>query len=398
MILQIIIAIILGIILGIITGLIPGLHTNLVSSILVALLPFLLTLSNPLPLAIFICSMSITNLFLEFIPSIYLGAPDEETTLSILPGHELLLKGKGHQAIYYSTIGGALGLIISILIIPLMFFSLEKVYPFFEKMMAWLLIWISIFIVSENKQKVLATIIFILSGFLGIASLNLNINQSILPLLTGLFGISGLIFSINEKTKIPLQQTNIEKINKKELFKPIISGSIISPLCSFLPGLGSSQATVIGSKIFKTISREQFLILNGIINTILMILSFITLFLINKSRTGSANAISEILQLTKSNLTAIILTTILVGILSIFITLFLSKKVANIIEKINYTKLSYIIIIFLTILTILISGFLGLLVLIISTLLGLSCHYYGARKSILMGCLLIPTILYYLPF
>ena len=32
--------------------------------------------------------------FIDFIPSIFLGCPDTDTELSILPGHELLKKGE----------------------------------------------------------------------------------------------------------------------------------------------------------------------------------------------------------------------------------------------------------------------------------------------------------------
>jgi putative membrane protein len=393
--LDLILLIILGIFFGIITGLIPGLHTNLISAMAITTLPFLLKYLEPLPLVIFIVSLSITNLFLEFIPSIYLGAPDEDTSLSILPAHELLLSGKAHFAILLSSLGSIVGLILAILIAPALFLFLNHIYPFFEMMMPWLLIWICILLLLDSKQLTLSIIIFILSGFLGIASLNFNINQPLLPLLTGLFGTSGIIYSISQKTNIPEQNTKLEKINKKEFIKPTIISAIISPICSFLPGLGSSQATIISSKISK-IKREQFLILNSTINPILMSLSFVTLFLINKSRTGSASAISEIIQLTKQQIWTILFLTLIIGIIAFFITMKISKLIANKIQNINYAILSYTILIFLVILTTIISGPLGLLILATSTCLGLSCQYYGIRKGLLMGCLLIPTIIIYL--
>jgi putative membrane protein len=393
--LTIILAITLGIILGIITGLIPGLHTNLISALTITILPFLLLYFSPFSLAIFIVSLSITNLFIEFIPSTYLGAPDEDTALSVLPGHELLLKGKAHFAIFLSSLGSLIGLFMAIILAPLLFISLNTIYPFFETMMPWLLVWICILLLLDSKQLALSLIIFILSGFLGIASLNLTINQPLLPLLTGLFGISSIIYSISQKTNIPNQDTTLDFIDKKTFTKPILISALISPICSFLPGLGSSQATIIGSKI-SNLKREQFLILNSTISPILMSLSFVTVFLINKSRTGSASAISEMIQLSKNQIWIILALTIIVGLIVFFITLKISKSIANKIQNINYEKLSWTILIFLIIMTAVISGHLGLLVLIISTFLGLSCQYYGIRKGLLMGCLLIPTIIIYL--
>jgi putative membrane protein len=240
-------------------------------------------------------------------------------------------------------------------------------------------------------------IIFLLSGFLGIASLNLDINQPLLPLLSGLFGASSLILSISQKTLLPDQK--IERIKIKEnlrtRIKPAILSSIVSPIVGFLPGLGSSQAAIISSSIIK-IDRRQFLILVGSINTFVMIISFLTLYLINKSRTGSAAIISDIMNLKLLDLFWIYGAIVISSLFCIFITLKLARLFAKNITKINYSKLSICIIIFLAILVFFFSGLLGFLVFLVSTVLGITCSYFEVRKGILMGCLLIPTILYYI--
>ena len=110
MIIEIILASVIGILCGVFTGLMPGIHINLVASFLILSLnkfDFLPALS----LTAFIVSMSITHTFLDFIPAIFLGAPEEDTFLSILPGHELVQEGKGYVAViltlyelYYSSL------------------------------------------------------------------------------------------------------------------------------------------------------------------------------------------------------------------------------------------------------------------------------------------------------
>jgi len=395
--LTFILTVFFGIIFGIITGLIPGVHTNLISVILIALSPPLLQYFSPLSLVIFIVSMSITNIFIEFIPSVFLGAPDEDTALSIMPGHELLMEGKANTAIFLSSTGSLIGSILLIALAPIMMIFLNSIYSFFVKMMFFFLVWISIFMICTTSKKVLTTIFFLLSGFFGLGALNIGISEPLLPLLTGLFGTSGIIYSIKEKTKIPKQEDYAEKPKIKDLFKPIVSGLLVSPICSFLPGLGSSQATIVSSKIFKEITRKQFLILNGIINALVMGLSFVALFTIQKSRTGSANAISKILTLTQNDVILIISLITVVGIIDFFLSIYISRKVSKIINKINYQKLSYLILFFLVIIVIIISRLKGILVLSIGTCLGLSAQYYGVKKGILMGCLLIPTIIYYFP-
>jgi putative membrane protein len=398
MILEIAVALLIGLVLGVIAGLIPGLHINLISSFIVLALPFLILHFSPLAIILFIVSMSITTIFLDFIPSTFLGAPEEETALSILPSQELLLKGKANTAIFLSSLGSLVGIIISFILIPLFFIFLKTTYSFFEKMMFFILIWIAILILIDNKNILLAISIAIISGFLGIASLNLGLSQPLLPLLTGLYGISGLIFSINQKAIIPEQQEKIEKPEIKSIIRPAFVSFLVSPLCSFLPGLGSSQATIISSRIFGEIKRKQFILMNGAINMVISVLSIVTLIIINKSRTGSAAAISQVGKITTPQLIIILFSILIVGILSFFITLRLSKFFSNRMNKIDYPKLSKILIAFLTLVVFLITGLRGLLVLSTSTCLGLACQYLGVRKGILMFCLLIPTILYYLPF
>lgn len=395
--LNLIIPLILGTLTGTLTGLIPGLHINLVAIYLLSLI----TIQN-LPtttLLVFIVSMAITHTFLDFIPSIFLGAPSEDTSLSALPGHELLLKGQGHNALKLTLIGSTIAIISLALIIPVFIFFIPKIYPFLQQMMGILLIWIAILLVyNEKKSKVKAIIIFALAGFLGLASLNISIKQPLLPLLTGLFATSTLIHSIKSNTTIPEQISEKLTLPKSHIIKPTIATILISPICSLFPGLGSSQAAIIASEISGKTTQEQFLILLGSINTIVMSISFITLILFQKSRTGAAFAISQITNLTTQQLPIILTTTVLTTVLSIPIALKISKFTAKNIHKIPYTKISLFTLIFLIITITYISGFIGLLVLTVATTLGLTCIEFQTRRSFLMGAILIPTIIFYLPF
>jgi len=342
--------------------------------------------------------MAITHTFLDFIPSIFLGAPDEDTGLGVLPGHELLIHGEGHRAIKLTILGSTIAIISLIIIVPTFIIAMPKIYPLLQRMMAFFLIWIAIFLIySEKESKTKAIIIFILAGFLGLSPLNLNIQQPLLPLLTGLFGTSTIIHSIKSKTIIPKQDIGKLDIDKKEIIKPTLATILVSPICSFFPGLGSSQAAIIGSEITGKLNREQFLILLGSVNTLVMAISFVTLFLFQKSRTGAAFAMSQITQLSKTNLWTILTTILISAIIAIPLTLLISKTVSKHIHKINYTKISYIILIFLIIIITYFSGIFGLITLTVATLLGLTAIEWRTRRSFLMGAILIPTIIFYLP-
>jgi len=263
-----------------------------------------------------------------------------------------------------------------------------------------LVILASIFLIYfEKKSKIWALIIFLLAGFLGIASFNLPTPQPLLPLFTGLFGISSLITSLTKKQEIPKQK--IRKIRKikiklKSFYQSLFAALLASPLVAFLPGLGSGQAAVIGSEVTGDLNQKEFLVLLGAINTIVMGLSFLTLYAVGKARTGTAVAISQITQLSLSNLVYILGTIVLAGTAAFFITIYLTKVFALHIHKLNYQYLSSTIIAILIILTTYFSGIYGLLILAVSSVLGLTCILLGIRRTHLMGALMIPVIFFYI--
>ena len=220
-----------------------------------------------------------------------------------------------------------------------------------------------------------------------------NSEKLLLPLLTGLFGSSSLLISIKNKFEIPKQK--ITKV-KTKILKPLIGAVIASPLCSFLPGLGSGQAAIIGNSVSKT-DKKGFLILLGATNTLVMGFSFITLYIISKTRTGAAVAVQQILGNLSLNLLIFILGIILIsGIISFFLTIFLAKFFSQKIENVNYTYISLITLLLLVIVVLLFSGFIGLAVLIAATFTGIYSISLGVRRTNMMGCLLIPTIIFYL--
>ena len=392
MLLEMLLSILLGIFAGTITGLIPGIHINLVGVFLVSLSVSLLNNINPIYLIIFIASMAIAHTFIDFIPSIFLGCPDTDTQLSILPGHEMLKEGNGYEAVRLTSKGGLYAVFILLVIAFPISFLVSGIYNWIHSIMFWILLAVSLLLVFQEKKKFTALFVFLISGILGLCVLNLNMQEPLLPLLTGLFGSSLLIMSIKDKIEIPEQEINEPR---SRILKPLFGSIIASPICGFLPGLGSGQAAVLANTISRT-DKKGFLVLIGATNVLVMGLSFVSLYAMSKTRTGAAAAIQEIMGILSWKILLILLIAVLIsGIISFFLTKRLTKFFSQKMHKVNYSSLSIIILIFLAIITIIFSGFFGLLVLIASTLTGIFCNDLPAKKTHMMGCLLIPTILYY---
>ncbi len=398
MILEILLFAVLGIIFGIICGLLPGIHTNLVSIILFSVslkLQDTFFISS-ISLGVFIVSMSITQNFIDFIPGIFLGAPEETTALSILPGHKLLLKGMGYAAVKLSVIGCLFGALVAIAFAPLLLLFLPKFYAILSPLIPLILILLALFLILTEEKIVYSIFIFFLSGILGFILLNFPlVNEPLLPLFSGLFGTSLLFSSIFEKVKIPPQKIISIKMNKKEINSNLIKALISSLLVSFFPGIGSSQAATISS-FFKKNSNQSFLFLVGAINMMVMIFSFVALYSINKPRTGSAVIIGKLFPSFEFKTLLICLAVCLFASgISFILSLLFARIFSKIITKVNYPLLCILIILFIFIICFFISGWISILILIISSAIGILCSELGIKKINLMGCLILPVIIYY---
>ncbi len=398
MLFELILALLAGILAGTFTGLAPGIHINLIAAILLSSLSSLSSVPV-LALAIFITSMSITHTFIDFIPSIFLGAPEEDTFLSILPGHEMLKEGLGYNAAIITLYGSLIAIPIFLFFTPFFIIFLPSLFTILKNFIPFILILLSSYLILREKEYILSFSVFLLAGFLGFFTFQLPVKEPLLPLLSGLFGLSSLIISLKEKQQIKKQKISpLKKIKltKKEFLKSFLAAGISAPLCSFLPGIGSGHAATLGSEFIPQ-SRKGFLLLIGSINTIIMSLSFVTLYAINKTRSGSAVAIKEILkEITLAHLTIIIIASLLAGIIAFFIGIKISKLFALYINRINYSKLTLLVIVILIIINLLFSNWLGLIVLITATSLGIYTILSNSRRINLMGSLIIPAIIFYL--
>jgi len=398
MVIEILVALALGILCGIITGLVPGIHVNLVSVLLVSFSSVLLAYTSPLVLAVFIISLAITHTFLDAIPSIYLGAPTEAQALNVLPGHRLLLKGLGHNAIMYTVIGALGSLLLSILLFPIFIFSMEKLSPLVSIMVGYLLIGVMAYMILKDKGKRLkALVVFLLSGALGLLVFSIpNLKQPLFPLLSGLFGLSILIESLRQKSVIPKQKSAPLTLSKKNLAKSVSAASGMGFVAAFLPGFGSGQAAIVATNAVGDIGDEGFLTLVGGLNTASMAISIAAAYILQKARNGAIVAVNELMgSVGFKEMVLFMGVALAAGGIAALLTIYLSKVFAKYIVKVNYTKLLSGIIIFITLLTLYFDGFIGFTILLTATAIGLVTTTFGVGKNHLMGCLILPVILYF---
>jgi putative membrane protein len=397
MILEIILLSLLGISFGIITGITPGIHINLVAAVLLSLSPFLLTFLSPLSLCCFIIAMSVTHSFLDTLPTIYLGAPDDKTVLGVLPGHRLLMQGKGYLAVKLTIIGAFFGLIFAITFIPLFILVSKYIYPLIKEYIIYILIVIMIFMILREENKKWAFALFLIAGVFGILVFSIpNQKNPLFPMLSGLFGLSALLISYFDNTKIPEQKIDDSVAIDKKSIRTIFSSVIAAILVAFFPGLGPAQGSLIASQINGKNDNKSYLVLVGAVGTISVVFSLITFYTIGKARDGTIVTISKLIDINFNYLLILVFVLLFAGSIAVLLTLFFAKKFSNIIAKINYKALIISIIAFILILTPLLSGFTGIVILLTAASIGFIAPLKNVSRSHAMGCLILPVIFYFL--
>ncbi|MDP2908491.1 MAG: tripartite tricarboxylate transporter permease, partial [Nanoarchaeota archaeon] len=240
-------------------------------------------------------------------------------------------------------------------------------------------------------------IVFLMSGCLGLGVLNISaLKDPLFPLLSGLFGVSMLVLSVKDNVRIPHQEASgigIEaKTGVKALFSSVVAGSV----CSFMPGLGPSEAAIISSQFTRNLGDKGFLVLVGGLSTVNMVLSFVALYSLDKCRNGAIIAVSKIIDSFSYNHLVLFLgCALVVAGVATFLAVLFSKFFSKLIVRVNYTWLCLSIITLVSGLVFFLCGLLGFFVLVVSIFVGMIPALKGIGRNHMMGVLIIPVILYF---
>ncbi len=390
----------IGCVLGIITGLTPGLHVNTIAIIGLSMYPRLPL--NPIEFAAAMVGMAVTHTFLDFIPSIFLGVPEEETSLVVLPTHQLLLQGRALEAVKLTAYGSLLGLFFALLLlapalilIPILYESLRTVIVYV------LLAAVVVLILRERKKNKMfyASIIFLLCGILGVLMFKqriLSTTEVLFPVFVGIFGLSNILYSVKTKSNriVPQDKIALVKMDRSFISSSFI-GSIGGLLVGILPAMSPSQVGVIIYEMLGS-NLRSFIISVSAINTSDAIYSFISLYTINNPRSGVATMVSKVLEIDFNVLLLLVGVIAFTGLFATILHIEIGKRAMNLVGRIDYRILSIFSLLLVLVLVYYFTGFCGLFMAFLATCLGLMPLFAGVSRTHCMGVLMLPTIMYFL--
>jgi putative membrane protein len=395
---EILLGTLIGVLLGTISGIIPGVHANTLAGVLLSLQVALLSFFGPLVLAGAMFAALITHTFVDSIPSTFLGIPDADTSLAVLPAHALCLEGNGEEAVRISALGSACAMVIAVPLSIICFFLLPALQPYFDWWIGILLITTMGYMIVTSECPGWALGLFCVSGILGIFSLHYaflswhtltGTGAILMPLLTGLFGISVLLTA--SQGTMPEQHFRGIRMEGRTIMKYSVAGTFAGVAVGWLPGLSTASAnSVLASLIGYEKNRRTYILATSAANTSNAFIGLAALFALSRMRNGVMVAISELPLPTMSELTLI---GILAACAAYGITVVLSRS-ARLFNGIDGRLLNNAVIAFIVILCIILTGPFGVVILILATALGLVPHLVNIPRVFCMGAIILPVILY----
>ena len=396
--LEILLGTLIGIILGTISGIIPGVHANTLAGVLLSLQAVLIVILGPVALAGVLFAALITHTFVDAVPSTFLGIPEADTSLAVLPAHALCLEGNGEEAVRIAALGSACAIVIAVPLSILCFLLLPALQPYFDWWIGILLIASVGYMIVTSEAPGWALTIFAVSGILGLFTLNYaylswhtlaGTSAILMPLLTGLFGISVLITA--SQGVLPTQHFSGIHMEDKEIAKYSFMGTIAGVAVGWLPGLSTASANgVLASLIGYEKNRRSYILATNAANTANAFIGLAALFALSRMRNGVMAALAEIPLPSMSQL-------MVAGVVSAsaayLITILLSRS-SHRLSRIDSHTLNHGVIAFVILLSVILTGPFGLCILILATIVGLVPHLVNVPRMYCMGAIMIPVMMY----
>ena len=381
---------VLGILSGILTGLVPGVHPNTV--IFTSLPVYLSTGIGKEVYISFMTGLSVSHTFHDFLPAIFLSAPEAESALSVVAAPEMVQEGRGLEAFKATVSGGITSFAVILMLLTPLYFLLEPVYTSISGVMPYILLFFLFYIVLSSESMRDSVLVVLFSGALGIISFQASLNQQfvLVPIFSGLFAVPGLYSIISEEEfEIPEQ-----KQSKESLVKPSISGvtgTLAGLLAGTIPGIGAAVSTSFLSPLMEG-SKKDFLTAMGAVNTSDILFSLISLYLLGNPRSGISVALQSIITPGIEIIVTVGILTSFSVVLSALIALRVGKVYVDTLKGFRVNLIALPVLGILLIVTAVLLGGIGFLVLFISSSIGFYAQRTDQRRSC-MAVLIIPSIL-----
>jgi putative membrane protein len=330
------------------------------------------------------------------VPALAVGVPDPAMAATALPGHKLVLEGRGREALRLSAVGSGLAVAFAVpLALPITWVMVQvapTLYAHLPLVVAGVLLAL-LLTESSHKNRLAGLFVFALGTGLGTLVLPLSVDAplggSVLaPLFGGLFGAPVMLDAMDGAGVPPQADTRLA-IAPRSLGGAAAAGTVSGAAVGYLPGVSAAVAAVVSLPLVPSEDgARSFLVAASGANTSNAVFALFALVALGSPRTGVLVAVDDVGV--PLSLTALLPAVVVAGAVGFVLVTLLGDVALRVVGAADATRLSLLVLGVVTLLSFLFAGPVGLAVLAVATLVGLVPPRLGTRRVYLMGVLLGP--------
>jgi putative membrane protein len=387
-----------GVTLGTISGLVPGLHANNMALLLAGVAPSVP--GPPLYVGMAMLAAGVAHTFLEIVPTLALGVPDPAMAIAALPGHRLVLEGRGREALRLSVLGSTSAVVLAVpLAIPVTR-TMTVLWPTIRANLSLVLAAVAAVLVLTERgldSKLVGAISFLLSALLGVGTLDLSpaaplaAGSMLAPLFAGLFGAPVLIDAIGGEG-VPPQDDPAIAASKRSVLGLSGIGTAAGAIVGYVPAVSSAIASTFALlAVPGRYGARGFIVTTSGVNTANTIFALFALVALGSPRTGVLVAVEAAsVPLSLPHLLVGVACGAIAGAIGV---LAIGDQYLAVVGRIDPTRLSVGLLCVLAGISYLFAGSVGIGAYLTAIVVGLVPARLGARRANLMGVLIGPIVI-----
>ena len=386
-----------GAALGSVSGLIPGLHANNFALVLAGIAPAVP--GPPLFVGVAMLSAGVVHTFMNAVPAMALGVPDAEMAVTALPGHRMVLAGRGHEAIRLSALGSVLAVLVAVPLAVPITLGVTAVYPTLREHLPFVLAAVAAGLVAAERGwrgRLGALVSFGLAAALGWATLDLSPEAPLdgggmlAPLFAGLFGAPVLIDAIRGGG-VPAQEDAGIRLSRPLLGATAIAGAVAGAVVGYIPGISAAIAAVAVLVAVPGGSGDRgYIVATSGVDTANTIFALFALAAIGQPRTGVMVAFEN--AGAPLSLPVLVCGVVLAGLIGFVLVIVVGDRYLAVVGRTDYWKISVAVLGLLFVLAFLLTGPVGVGVFVLAAAVGMVPVRCRVRRVHLMGVLIGPLI------
>jgi putative membrane protein len=382
-----------GVALGTVSGLVPGLHANNFALLLAAAVP--VVPGPPRFVGAAMLAAGVVHTFLDVVPALALGVPDAAMAATAIPGHRLVIQGRGREALRLSALGSGLAIALAVPLALPVTAVMSRVYPALEPHLSLVLAAIAVLLVVGERSwrsRLGAALAVGASGLLGLATLDLETGGlaaggTLAPLFAGLFGAPVLVEAL-DGDGVPPQADAAVTVGKRALAGTALVGTLSGAIVGYVSGVSSGVAATGALAVLPGRGPRAYVVVTSGVNTANTVFALFALVALRDAHTGVLVALDG--AGVPLNLPLLLAGCGLAAAVGFLLVPLAGDRYLAAANRVDQTYISVGVLGLLCLLVAALAGLVGVAVFAVSAAVGLVPARFGARRVSLMGVLLVP--------